>query len=68
MPVRCCRSEGIGVQVYVALIAALILAGETGGTVGQRAFNLICLYLQGWSDDDELRAGLNAICRAAQKR
>jgi hypothetical protein len=54
--------------VYVALIAALILAGQTKGTVGKRAFNLICLYLQGWADDDELRAGLDAICRAAQKR
>jgi hypothetical protein len=63
-----CKSEGIGVQVYVALIAALILAGQTKGTVGKRAFNLICLYLQGWADDDELRAGLDAICRAAQKR
>ena len=56
------KAEGIGIQVYVALIAALILAGQTGGTVGKRAFNLICMYLQGRADDDELQAGLNAIC------
>ncbi len=40
-----CKSEGIGIKVYVALIAALILAGPTKGTVGKRAFNIICLYL-----------------------
>ena len=61
------KSEGIGIQVYVALIAALLLAGQTGGTVGRRAFNLICLYLQGWADDDELQAGLTTICRSAEK-
>lgn len=61
------KSEGIGIQVYVALIAALLLAEQAGGTVGKRAFNLICLYLQGWADDDELLAGLSTICSKAQK-
>ncbi len=55
------KSQGIEIQIYCALIACLLLAQISGGNVGKRAFNLVCLYLQGWADADELAAGLARI-------
>ena len=43
------------------LIASLLLAQITGMNVGRRAFNLVCLFLQGWADADELAEGLARI-------
>ena len=60
------KSQGIAIQIYCALIACLLLAQITGGNVGRRAFNLVCLYLQGWADAAELAEGLARI-KASQK-
>ena len=54
------------IQIYCALMVCLLLAQITGASVGRRAFNLVCLYLQGWADADELAEGLAGI-RASQK-
>ena len=48
-------------RIYCALIASLLLAQITGMNVGRRAFNLVCLFLQGWADADELAEGLARI-------
>jgi hypothetical protein len=60
------KPQGVAIQIYCALIACLLLAQITGASVGRRAFNLVCLYLQGWADADELAEGLARI-RASQK-
>jgi IS4 transposase len=60
------KPQGVAIQIYCALIACLLLAQITGDSVGRRAFNLVCLYLQGWADADELAEGLARI-RASQK-
>jgi hypothetical protein len=60
------KPQGMAIQIYCALIACLLLAQITGDSVGRRAFNLVCLYLQGWADADELAEGLARI-RASQK-
>jgi len=46
--------EGIQVQVYCVLIAALLLAEYTGLAPSKRTFELVTLYLQGWVQDHEL--------------
>lgn len=46
--------EGIQVQVYCVLIAALLLAEYTGLAPSKRTFELVTLYLQGWVLDHEL--------------
>jgi hypothetical protein len=61
------KSEGVTIQIYCALIAALLLAQITGMNVGRRAFNMVCLFLQGWADADELADTLARI-QASQKR
>jgi hypothetical protein len=52
------KEEGIAIQVYCALIAALLMSLAAGRSVGRRGFELICLYFQGWADEDEVIAGL----------
>ena len=52
------RSEGIAIQIYCALIACLLLAQATGGSVGKVSMDLICLYLQGWATEAELITAL----------
>jgi IS4 transposase len=61
------KSEGISIQVYCALIAALLMSLAAGQPVGKRGFNLICLYLQGWAEEDELIEGLQRIVDSKKK-
>jgi hypothetical protein len=61
------KPEGIAIQVYCALIAALLLALSVGRDVGRRGFELLCLYLQGWAEEDELLAGLARLTRAKKR-
>lgn len=62
------RPEGAAIQVYCALIAALLLTLVVGRSVGRRGFELTCLYLQGWADEDELLAGLQKLAAAKKQR
>jgi hypothetical protein len=55
------KPEGVMIQVYCALIAALLMSLTLGDNVGRRGFELICLYLQGWAEDDELLDGLRRL-------
>lgn len=48
------RDEGVQLQLYCALIASLLLALCSSGPITRRQFERICLYLQGWADEEEL--------------
>jgi hypothetical protein len=58
------KPDGVAIQVYCALIAALLLCLATGRSVGRRGFELVCLYFQGWAEEDELIAGLDKLARS----
>jgi hypothetical protein len=45
---------GIQIQVYCAIIACLLINLWTGGKPTLRTFEMICLYLQGWAELDEV--------------
>ena len=45
--------EGVTIQVYCALIAALLLAQHTGRRVNKRTFEITAMYLAGWCTADE---------------
>jgi hypothetical protein len=62
------KSEGIAIQVYCALIAALLLSQVLGHSVGRRGYVLICLYLQGWAKIDEVTDGLARLQKAEKNR
>ncbi|HEX4607395.1 MAG TPA: transposase [Urbifossiella sp.] len=57
------KPEGVAIQVYVSLIAALPLARATGGRVTGDMPRLFQLDLPGWADETELLAGLERLRR-----
>ena len=48
------RAESVNIQIYCALIACLLLARVTGGRIRMDVYRMICFYLQGLADEDEL--------------
>jgi hypothetical protein len=53
--------RGVEIQAYCAIIACLLLALWTGGKPTLRTFEMVCLYLQGWADEEELLAHLEKL-------
>jgi hypothetical protein len=49
---------GIQIQAYCAIIACLLIHLWTGGKPTLRTYEMICFYLQGWADLDEVQAHL----------
>lgn len=52
---------GIEIQTYCAIIACLLISLTTGCKPTQRTYEMICLYLQGWADEEELLAHLKKL-------
>lgn len=57
--------NGVAIQVYLALIASLLIVLWTGAKPNKRTFEMLCLYFQGWASERELVAHLQ---REAAKR
>jgi Transposase DDE domain len=53
--------RGVEIQTYCAIIACLLLALWTGGKPTLRTYEMVCLYLQGWADEEELLAHLEKL-------
>jgi hypothetical protein len=53
--------RGVEIQAYCAIIACLLLALWTGGKPTLRTYEMICLYFQGWADQEELLAHLKKL-------
>jgi hypothetical protein len=52
---------GIQIQTYCAIIACLLISLTTGSKPTLRTYEMICMYLQGWADEEELLAHLEKI-------
>jgi hypothetical protein len=50
------KQQGIELQTYVAIIACLLIALWTGRKPTLRTYEMICYYLMGWADEEELLA------------
>lgn len=50
-----CRN-GVTIQVYLAVIASLLVTLWTGRKPSKRTYEMICLYLSGWVSEEELLA------------
>jgi len=46
--------NGVQLQVYVAVIAGLLITLWTGRKPSRRTLEMICLYLSGWAGEEEL--------------
>lgn len=72
-----CNSEnGVTIQLYVALIASLLIALNTGRKPTKRTLEMIQFYLMGWASLEEVEAHLASLAvaelaaaeKAAQKK
>lgn len=57
--------SGLTLQVYVALVALLLIRLWTGRNPTKRTFEMICLYLQGWASQNNLIAHLQSLKETA---
>jgi hypothetical protein len=60
--------QGVTLQIYLALIAALLLQLYTGRRPTNRMMELIRFYLLGWATGSELEAGLKEYRRELERR
>lgn len=51
--------SGVTLQVYCAIIAALLIALWTGAKPNKRTWEMLCHYLSGWATLEELERHLN---------
>lgn len=59
---------GATIQIYLALIAALLLQLYTGRRPNKRMMELIRFYLMGWASGAELEAGLERYRQELERR
>lgn len=52
---------GIQIQAYAAIIACLLITLWTGSKPTLRTYEMVCYYLMGWADLDELTAHLEKL-------
>lgn len=57
--------NGVTIQMYVALIASLLIALATGCKPNKRIWEMLCFYIAGWATQKEVEA-LLAVEQAAQ--
>lgn len=53
--------EGVQLQVYAAIIAALLIGLWVGAKPNKRTYEMLCHYLSGWATLEELEAHLRKI-------
>jgi Transposase DDE domain len=53
--------DGVTVQVYVALIANLLLTLWAGKKPTKRTFEMFCLFFMGWATEEELQKHLERL-------
>src|SRR5262245_55391541 len=55
------QPAGLQIQAYCAIIACLLIHLWTGGRPTLRSYEMVCFYLSGWADLDELTAHLEKL-------
>lgn len=54
-------ANGVRIQVYVAIIASLLLSLWTGKKPSKRTFEMFCLFFAGWATEQEVEAHLATL-------
>ncbi len=55
-----CRN-GVAIQVYLALIASLVISLWTGHPPTKRTFEMVCHYFSGWASEAELLGHIRTL-------
>lgn len=53
--------NGVRIQVYVAIIASLLLSLWVGKKPTKRSYEMFCLYFAGWASEEELAAHIEKL-------
>jgi hypothetical protein len=53
--------NGVTIQVYVAIIACLLINVWIGRKPTKRTYEMLCLYLSGWASEAELRRHIETL-------
>lgn len=61
------KQNGVEIQVYCALIACMLIQIYTGSQPTKRTFEMVCLFLAGWANMDEMAAHLSRLGERAGK-
>jgi hypothetical protein len=60
--------NGVTIQVYLALIASLLVSLWTGHKPNKRTFEMLCLYFSGWASEEELLAHVRRLDEKPKKK
>ena len=60
--------NGVTIQVYLALIASLLIVLWTGHKPSKRTFEMLCHYFSGWASEAELMAHLRSLNEPKKKK
>jgi hypothetical protein len=55
------QPAGIEIQVYMAIIACMLISLHTGRKPTLRTYEMICHYFAGWADEEELLAHIEKL-------
>jgi hypothetical protein len=53
--------SGLTLQIYIAILASLLIRLWTGRKPTRRTFEMICLYFQGWASQEELLRHIESL-------
>jgi len=56
---------GIEIQTYCGILVCLLIGLWTGKQATLRTYEMICLYMQGWADEEEVLAHVEKLKRQA---
>ena len=57
--------NGVPIQVYMALIASLLISLWAGRAPTKRTYELLCFYLSGWASTREVISHLERVSLSA---
>ena len=60
--------NGVAIQVYLALIASLLIVQWTGHKPSKRTFEMLCHYFTGWASEAELVTHLKSLNEPKKKK
>lgn len=55
------KQNGVEIQVYAALIACMLILLYTGKTPTKRTFEMLCFYMAGWAELDEVAGHIDKL-------
>jgi len=56
-----CQTDGVTIEIYLAIIACIMIMSITGKSPTKRTYEMISFYLLGWASLDELEEHIKKL-------